>query len=193
MSADFIARLIGMVVFAILGTYWGTQIGAMATANDVIPTVPIAQYSFTIGLVGALFGLDPDPLFHHPSCPRAACPAGRVSAQTLTAALVGLVVGLLIAALLAFPLSLLPSPFGSIMPFVGVVLFAYLGVAVFVMRQNDIFNLFQQLRPPRGAAKCGIIRRRLGRKPHDPAGYQRDHRRAHRRYCPHRFPARARC
>ncbi len=37
MSADFIARLVGMVVFAILGTYWGTQIGAMATANDVDP------------------------------------------------------------------------------------------------------------------------------------------------------------
>ena len=39
MSADFIARLIGMIVFSILGVYWGTQIGAMATANEVISTV----------------------------------------------------------------------------------------------------------------------------------------------------------
>jgi uncharacterized protein YacL len=143
MSADFIARLIGMVVFAILGTYWGTQIGAMATANDVIPTVPIAQYSFTIGLVGALFGLILTPYFTTRPVRALRALLSRVSAQTLTAALFGLIAGLLIAALLAFPLSLLPSPFGSILPFVGAVLFAYLGVAVFVTRQNDIFNLFR--------------------------------------------------
>ena len=142
MSADFIARLVGMVVFAILGTYWGTQIGAMATANDVIPTVPIAQYSFTIGLVGALFGLILTPYFTTRPVRSLRALLGRVSAQTLTAALIGLIAGLLIAALLAFPLSLLPQPFGDILPFVGAVLFAYLGVAVFVTRQSDIFNLF---------------------------------------------------
>ena len=48
-----------------------------------------------------------------------------------------------VAALLAFPLSLLPNPLGRIMPFVGVVLFGYLGVAVFVMRQNDLFHVLQ--------------------------------------------------
>ena len=45
-----------------------------------------------------------------------------LSAETLFAGLAGLVVGLLIAALLAFPLSTLPEPFGSILPFIGVVL-----------------------------------------------------------------------
>ena len=38
---------------------------------------------------------------------------GRLSAESLFAGLTGLVVGLLIAALLAFPLSLLPEPFGA--------------------------------------------------------------------------------
>ncbi len=142
MSADFIARLVGMVVFAILGTYWGTQIGALATKNDVVPTVPIAQYSFTIGLVGALFGLILTPYFTTRPVRALRAVLGRVSAQTLTAGLIGLIAGLLIAALMAFPFSLLPEPFGSILPFVGAVLFAYLGVAVFVTRQSDIFNLF---------------------------------------------------
>jgi uncharacterized protein YacL len=55
--------------------------------------------------------------------------------------LIGLVVGLIIAALLAFPFSLLPPPFGRILPFVGVLLLGYMGVAVFVMRQNDLFSM----------------------------------------------------
>jgi uncharacterized protein YacL len=66
----------------------------------------------------------------------------RVSAQTLFAALFGLIAGLIIAVLLAFPLSRLPSPFGEILPFIGVVFFGYLGVSVFVMRQNDLFSLW---------------------------------------------------
>ena len=49
--------------------------------------------------------------------------------------------GLLTAALLAFPLSLLPPPFGKILPFLGVLVFGYFGVAIFVMRQTDIVNI----------------------------------------------------
>ncbi len=45
------------------------------------------------------------------------------------------------AALLAFPLSLLPSPYGKILPFLGMLLFGYFGVAIFVMRQADIVDL----------------------------------------------------
>jgi uncharacterized protein YacL len=66
-----------------------------------------------------------------------------VSTQTLASGLTGLVAGLIIAALLTFPMSLLPDPFGKVLPFVGVVLFGYLGIAVFVMRQSDLFTLFQ--------------------------------------------------
>jgi len=150
MSADFIARLVGMVVFAILGTYWGAQIGALATANESIPAVPVTQYAFTIGLVGALFGLILTPYFTTRPVRALRALLGRVSAQTLTAGLFGLIAGLLIAALMAFPFSLLPEPFGSILPFVGAVLFAYLGVAVFVTRQNDIFNLFRNFSRPGG-------------------------------------------
>jgi uncharacterized protein YacL len=57
----------------------------------------------------------------------------------------GLLFGLLTAALLAFPLSLLPNPFGRVLPFVGVIAFAYVGVSLFVMRQGDIMSLFGAL------------------------------------------------
>ena len=67
----------------------------------------------------------------------------KVSAQTLVAGLIGLIAGLLIAALLSFPLSLLPPPFGQIFPFVGVLLCSYFGVSLFITRQNDIFSVLR--------------------------------------------------
>jgi len=64
-----------------------------------------------------------------------------VPAQDLVAGTIGLVIGLIFSALLALPLSLLPPPFGMILPFVACIVFAYLGVAVMIMRQEDIFAI----------------------------------------------------
>jgi len=65
------------------------------------------------------------------------------SASDLIAAIIGLIVGLIISALLAIPLTNLPSNLGRILPFVGAVLFSFLGVALAVQRKNDITHLFQ--------------------------------------------------
>jgi uncharacterized protein YacL len=67
----------------------------------------------------------------------------QTSLQTLLAATLGLVVGLVVAALVAFPMSLLPSPFGSILPFVGAIILGYLGAAIFILRQNDVFGMMR--------------------------------------------------
>ena len=53
----------------------------------------------------------------------------------------GLALGLVIAALLAWPLSFLPSPFGRVLPAIGAIVFGYLGTLVMVLRQKDIFAL----------------------------------------------------
>jgi len=66
----------------------------------------------------------------------------QLSIRTILVGLAGLVMGLITAALAAFPISLLPPPFSQILPFVGTLLFGYLGVTLFVMRQNDILPLF---------------------------------------------------
>jgi uncharacterized protein YacL len=63
--------------------------------------------------------------------------------------------GLIIAALLAFPLSLLPAPFRNVLPFIGVLLFSYFGVAVFIMRQNDIFSVLRVNLPGRSQSSSG--------------------------------------
>ncbi|MEN4041528.1 MAG: PIN domain nuclease [Anaerolineaceae bacterium] len=145
MSFEFILRLIGMIVFAVLGVYWGTSLGQLANLNPGTNTFSVEQYAFTLGLVGALVGLILTPFITTRPFTALRALFARVSAHTLLASLLGLVVGLIIAALLAFPISLLPPPFGRVLPFVGVIIFGYLGVAVLVMRQNDLFSVLSSI------------------------------------------------
>jgi uncharacterized protein YacL len=138
MSADFIARLFGMIIFLILGVFLGNWLGQFNTNFTIV-------YTIGIGLVGALFGLVLTPFLTTRPMRALRALFGRLSAETLFSALIGLISGLLVAALLAFPISLLPDPFGSVLPFIGVLIFGYFGVAIFVMRQTDIANLLGNL------------------------------------------------
>jgi uncharacterized protein YacL len=134
MSSDFVMRLFGMIIFSIVGAYIGNWIGRFDLQQQLLSTL-------TFGLVGALFGLVLTPYFTTRPLRGLRSLLGRLSAETLFAALVGLVVGLVVSVLLAFPLSLLPDPVGKILPFVGVMLFSYFGVSLFVMRQSDFANI----------------------------------------------------
>ncbi len=138
MSFEFILRIIGMFVFAIVGGYWGFGFGIETNQSPFV-------YTASIGLVGALFGLIATPYFTTRPMRWLRTMLVRVSAEGLLTGLTGLVIGLLVAALLTFPLSLLPKPFGNILPFVGVLLFSYLGIALFSMRQADMLNVFSSL------------------------------------------------
>ncbi|HPH95450.1 MAG TPA: TRAM domain-containing protein [Anaerolineaceae bacterium] len=145
MSIDFIARLVGMVVLCIVGVYWGVSLGTLANINPGPTTFSVEQYAFATGLVGALTGLILTPLITVRPMRALKNMVSRISAETLLASTLGLVTGLLFAALLSFPLSLLPQPFGQTLPFLGVLLFCYFGVAFFVMRQDDLFALISTL------------------------------------------------
>jgi uncharacterized protein YacL len=138
MSVEFILRIIGMLVFAFFGGYAGGQLASQYNQNGL-------YYVTVLGLVGALVGLILTPYLTTRPARALRSVLGRVSAETLFSALSGLVVGLLIAALLAFPLSMLPAPIGKVLPFVGVVIFVYFGISLFVMRQGDIMGLLGSL------------------------------------------------
>ena len=159
MSIDFIARIIGMVVIGIAGTYWGASLG------NEIPNASASLYASVLGLLGALVGLILTPYATTRPARSARSLLRKVEATTLLAGLIGLIVGLLISALLAFPLSLLPSPFGEVLPFLGVLIFVYFGVALFVMRQHDIFSIFREKFPfrsaPQEAGNDGLISRTI--------------------------------
>jgi len=138
MSFEFGLRIVGMIVLAISGGYLGFDISRYTPTNGVRTTL-------IFGLVGALAGLILTPYFTTRPARALRSLLGRLAAESLFAGLTGLVVGLLIAALLAFPLSLLPDPFSQILPFIGVLVFSYLGVSLFVMRQGDIMGLLSAL------------------------------------------------
>jgi uncharacterized protein YacL len=134
MSVEFILRIIGMIIIGVAGGYTGIWLGQF-NPNQ------LELYTVTSALVGALAGLILTPFLTTRPVRALRSLLGRIAAESLFAALIGLVIGLLIAALLAFPISLLPAPFGKVLPFIGVLLFGYLGVSLFVMRQGDIMGL----------------------------------------------------
>jgi uncharacterized protein YacL len=157
MSLEFGVRLIGMVVFAIGGIYLGATLADLAQGSPEL-------WASVFGLVGALLGLVITPSITTRPITAVRRRMTQVSAQTMIASLMGLVVGLIVAALISFPLSLLPAPFGQLLPFVAAVVFSYLGVATFVMRQNDIFHMLRSRFPPSsddGEAGSGSGDRRL--------------------------------
>ena len=138
MSVEFILRIIGMFFLGIVGGYLGFGLAKVNPAEGL-------RYTAVVALVGALAGLVLTPYLTTRPARALKSLLGRMSAESLLAGLLGLVIGLLIAALLAFPLSLLPEPLGKILPFFGVLLFAYFGVSLFVMRQGDIMALIGTL------------------------------------------------
>ena len=138
MSTEFFFRLAGMVIFSVAGAFLGSSLGESTGQPPLINAI-------LLGLLGALVGLILTPYMTTRPVRAIRRVLLTASAQSLASGLTGLIVGLIIAALLTFPLSLLPDPFGKILPFVGVVLFSYFGIAVFVMRQGDIFSTVRQI------------------------------------------------
>lgn len=138
MSSEFIIRMIGMFVCFLMGGYWGYW---FAEQNGL----DIVSYGLGYSMVGALFGLVMTPWLTTRPIRAIRALLNRVSAESLFSGMVGLVFGLVVAALLTFPLSMLPSPFRDVLPFLAVLLFGYFGVAIFVMRQNDMLNVWGSL------------------------------------------------
>ena len=110
MSYEFIVRIIGMIVLSFTGGYWGYNL------SRPIPDQTVT-YVLGFALLGALSGLLFTPYVTTRPARAMRSLLGRMSAESLFAGLTGLIVGLLIAALLAFPLSLLPDPLGQITAF----------------------------------------------------------------------------
>jgi uncharacterized protein YacL len=155
MSIDFITRIIGMIAFSVLGVFWGISIGRLANLDPGKVAFSVEVYAVILGLVGALFGLILTPFITIRPLRGLRSLLVKVPGQSLFAAFAGLIAGLIIAALLAFPISLLPSPFGQVLPFLGVLIFGYLGVAIFVARQNDLFSAWSHItnRPSKGESQ----------------------------------------
>ncbi len=131
MSLEFLLRWMGALVMASVGWWIGATLAERSGSDDVRSLLVLA-------LAGFAFGLLLTPYL-------TTRPAGwlrrkirQIPAHYLLSGTIGLALGLIIAALLAFPLSMLPDPFGNILPFVAALLFAYIGVMTMVTRERDL-------------------------------------------------------
>ncbi|MCI0478227.1 MAG: PIN domain nuclease, partial [Anaerolineales bacterium] len=144
MSVEFLLRIVGMFVFAIIGWRIGDT---LAGSGDAI------RYIVVLALAGAALGLIVTPWLTLRPYIWARRTIRQVPAQQLLAATIGLLIGLIIAALSAFPLSFLPNPLGAILPFVSLILFGYLGAWVMMMRERDFFAILGGRFGREGAAR----------------------------------------
>jgi uncharacterized protein YacL len=165
-KVELIFRIIGMLALAALGVYWGIRFSE-------IFDIQILLASIVLGLAGAAIGFLFTPYVTTRPAITIRNNLTRISTRTLVAGLVGLLAGLIVAALSAYPLSLLPTPFGDLFPFIGLLVFSYFGIMIFVMRQDDIFAVLRHLpgrssaaddKPDAAADSPDSLRRQRGRR-----------------------------
>lgn len=129
------------LIFALLGWELGRQVAGVDSLDSL--TLSSARIIVPAILAGALVGLILAPWLTVRPAYSLRSSLRHIPTIQLLAATAGLAIGLMIAALLAYPLSLLPTPFGTILPFVGVIVISYLSVTVMVVRQREIFSFFR--------------------------------------------------
>ena len=134
MSVEFAIRLVGGVVAAMVGWQFGLILTDTSSQNYLLYVFTIAAATFGIGLL-----VSPYVTIRPFNWAR-----GRVAnmpAQDVVAGAIGLVVGLLTAALLSLPLSLLPSYLGKFLPVVASLVLGYFGATIMVTHRKEVFQL----------------------------------------------------
>jgi uncharacterized protein YacL len=130
-------RFFGMIAGGIVGWQLGAFLSLPQGSADLLLIVALTT-------IGAAMGAVLVPFVTVYPIQWARRQINALPAIDLMAAGLGLVIGLLIAALLAWPLSMLPPPFSQFLPILGAAIFGYLGVAVLVAHKRDIVDLFRR-------------------------------------------------
>jgi uncharacterized protein YacL len=146
MSADRIDRIIRIVAFIVCGII-GWQVG-MLWANTTEVTLASLKYVIPLAVGFALLGALVAPWLTTRPAAWVVRSVRETTAGQLLAATIGLVIGLIIAALLALPLSYLPPPFRGILPTIVAIIFGWLGITIMVLRQKDFLALFRRRSGP---------------------------------------------
>jgi uncharacterized protein YacL len=141
-KAELIFRFIGLIVFAIIGFILVAPITELLALKFVSLLPYQVGAAAVLGFIGFL--VFPYISMHPVLWIRSYL--SKISGQTLLFALIGLVIGLILAALVTIPISQLPSPFKEVLPFVAVLIFGYLGIAISESRSRDFGDLFKSFR-----------------------------------------------
>jgi uncharacterized protein YacL len=124
-----VCGLIGWSLGDVISVYFPPPLTNYVIAHVITMTA--------LGLIGALlfplaFGKPLTQLYHR---------IASLSASQIIASFMGLGAGLLLAALLAFPLARLPEPFGPVLPFLAAVGFGTLGLGIMSLRYRELFQI----------------------------------------------------
>ncbi len=138
MTADRLSRIILFIIFGIIGWYVGTVI-----AGSTALTLDTLKWTIPAMVIGAIIGALIAPYLTIKPARWVRRVVRQLPVQQLLAGTLGLVIGLIIAALLVLPLSQLPAPFGNILPAIGAIVFGYLGITVMVLRSEEFTELFR--------------------------------------------------
>ena len=128
-------------VFVLLGWELGRQLTGVEALEGL--TLTSARLIIPLSIVSGVVGLFAAPWLTVRPANALRSSLRQIPTVQLLAATAGMAIGLAIAALLAYPLSLLPNPFGTILPFVGVIVMGYLGVTMMVLRHREILTFFR--------------------------------------------------
>jgi uncharacterized protein YacL len=139
MNAKVASRILGFILFAIIGWLIGTIWAGTAqlTTDSLTKILPLSIVGGIIGVVVAPWVVLRPAAWIQRS-------VHDLTLSQILAGTIGLVIGLLIAALVSIPLSRLPYPFGDILPTLAALFLGYLGITVMLLRQQDIFALFRR-------------------------------------------------
>lgn len=138
MRFESLARVIGALVYGFIGWELG-----VAMAQTVALTADSIRYILPAMAVGAILGYIFAPWLVIAPAVAARNALRSIPIVQLVAGTFGLAVGLFIAALISFPISQLPPPFGNILPFIVLIITGYLGTTVAVLRQDDLVAFFR--------------------------------------------------
>jgi uncharacterized protein YacL len=144
-NLDRIFRFIGLIFFAIIG--WQVGVIITQTPNPFTDLLAL-RYIAPLTVLGAVIGWIIAPWLTTRPAKWAMRSIRNIPIEDVVAGVIGLALGLVVAALLSIPLAQLPDPFGQILPFAASIIFAYLGAMIAVLRGEDLVRLFARLRRP---------------------------------------------
>ncbi len=132
-----ICRLIGLIVFSLIGARLGASVAHLTELG-------VDEVSLIFLALGALFGLIATPWISVLPFRRWRRVASEMTVPRLMLAILGGFVGLTVALMLAFPLSLLGDPLGRVLPAIASLVCGYLGMNLFNTRSSEIVDFVSE-------------------------------------------------
>jgi len=137
MKALLFVRFFGLVLFGFIGLHIGAELPAFINLTR-------SEASLVFLALGALVGLIGAPWLSLYPWRRLRGAIAEMPASTLVLAIAGALTGLLLALMLAFPLSLLGGPFGAALPALVSIGCGLLGMRIFVMRSGELLDIISE-------------------------------------------------